>query len=119
MSAKKIAIWIVASSCEVALLYFAMRNVQWCWNILRFGLWVLLVFTFLSYIAVYSNQDKEKIKKINRGFPGWVSALFDIGVAGALAAFGHFGYATLVLVQQLTEVMIFATAKEKIEKEAK
>ena len=80
----------------------AFNKTQWGWNIFRFVEWTMTIL----YIFAILGKSKQK-QKISRSVPAIISLIYDFSLAIALAGFGHFGYASLVIVQQLLKVAFF------------
>lgn len=113
---KRTAAWIASTIGSWALLYFAMHGVVWCWNLFRFLAWL---FTATYVLGYFMARDMKSPEKGPRPVPSWMAALSDFSMAGLLAAYGHFAYVALMVVQQLFESAFWQEIKEQSAKEQK
>jgi hypothetical protein len=109
---RKILFWYIFSiffgCCLVAGLFY---NIEWGLNIFKFYAWVNLIMTLLACAA--PDELKAKIRKEGMSVPKWLSISYDVIVTLTLAAFGMFGYATLIFLQCLFQIGMY-TSKEEV-----
>lgn len=80
------------------VLYNGINGERWGWNIFIFYMWVMTV-ALLLLIAVKYNANKWK--PVEKSLPHWTWLSSDMLMTIYLAAFGHFFYATMLLIQDV------------------
>jgi hypothetical protein len=120
---KKITAWLLMA-VQWYLLYHSLWNDSHiAWNIFRFAMWlftVLVVFMvglklFVIIAEIASGKSCEGKLDGKRTLPPGVGAVSDITIAFILAAFGHWTYAILAIVQCVGEAFIFTPITDEKE----
>src|SRR6185312_5260989 len=88
--------WALINAIVLALMIVGLRGHKTAWNVFVFVQWFATIVCVLVFLAKEAPFVKDSP---GRSVSNWVEATFDFGVALALAAFGHFGYAAMSLLQ--------------------
>lgn len=102
----RVGFWLLTNGITYLLLALGlMTGFGWAWNL----------YAFLSWLAVfiYGIQCLAKARpEFDRSVPAILDIIIDFGAAAACAAFGHWFYAILKLVE-IVEYQHFYSKKEE------
>jgi hypothetical protein len=82
------------------------RHISWAFNLWVFLTWCFTLiwgFIALSRMGYRALGQEDQFPPVGRSVPAWVSIISDVGIACVAAAFGHWFYAVLLIVQTLLE----------------
>ncbi len=91
------------------LCYFGLHGNKYCWNAFVFVEWMATAIYLIVILGKVSGYKGIPA----RSAPAWLSCLYDIVLATCVAAFGHFGIAILIMIQQLAEAAVFSKNKSE------
>ncbi len=105
-------IWLLINGVMCYALYMAMvlKN-EAAGNIIKFMIWVNFVICLLCSFA--SKKLKKPLREKGPSVPPAMNLIYGFLYAGALAAFGWFGYATLDIITTFLQAAIYYDEDDK------
>lgn len=113
--AAKLSVWAIMQSATAYAAYQGVHGHAIWWNLYRFGAWLMPILWFSSMLGL-SMANGQTLEKSRRVAPLWLSCLSDLAIGLVCAAYGHFFYAALKVVEQFLEQTTYSTVEARLEK---
>lgn len=113
---KRTIVWIVFNGFIAWSAWQGVFNhVEWTQNLFKFLVWLNFVMTILLFIGYSASVEiKEKVHETGMSVPTSVSMVYDLLLAGSLAAAGWFCYSALIVIQGFMQVGIYSQNEKKL-----
>lgn len=102
---------VLSIAVQAAILISGLTGHEHMWNLYRFFAWCFPMYYFVLVSMKVKGEPIEGLYSVGYPKVGYVAAFTDMGSMCLLAAFGHFGYATLKLLELLLEQFLFLPDK--------
>lgn len=101
--------WLAVNAGMAFALAFGVQGHPHAWNIFVFVQW----FTTIAVALIFYCKSAPFMKDFpDRTVPSWIDFLYDVGIALTLAAFAHFGYASMSLIQFYLMNVVYSNAEK-------
>ncbi len=104
-------LWWIYNPALLVVLYFALvHEVQWCSNLTKFVIWLGFIISIITFLM--SDTRILALREEGHPVPQWVTLGYNVPRIGALASFGWFGYAGMVMVMFIVQQFIYFTKED-------
>lgn len=109
---KVVCIWLLMNSLTCLMVALGAIGFGWAWNIYTFLAWMGVIVFGLLAVTKAEQPLLYKDPTYERPVPALLDIILDSGVAVACAAFGHWFYAMLKILEVVLYQYFYGEVKE-------